>query len=354
MPMQIETVLGDAPLAALPALARHAEALGFDGIAQPELRHDPFVALALAAPATTRVQLATSVAIAFPRSPMVVAYQARDLQDLSGGRFVLGLGTQVKGHIERRFSTVWDAPGPRLREYAQALRAIWRTWQTGEPLDFQGRYYAFTLMTPEFSPGPSAYPPIPIEIAAVNPYNARLAGELCDGLRVHPMTTPAYLRDVLWPAVRQGAARAGRDLRTFRMVGGGFIATGADEAAVQAAREEARYRIAFYASTRTYLPVLEHHGWADLNPRLRRLIAEQRWDALASVIPDDVLDAFCVSGTYDTIATRVRERLEGLVDVVMVALPPDPARPDDRYLAALAALKAIAPAASRHGAGGSS
>lgn len=343
--MKIETVLPDARLTAIPRLARQAEAFGFDGIAQPELRHDPFVALTLAAPATERVLLATSVAIAFPRSPMVMAYQARDLQDLTGGRFVLGLGTQVKGHIERRFSTVWDSPGPRLREYIESLRAIWDTWQTGAPLNFHGKFYAFSLMTPEFSPGPSAYPPPPVQIAAVNPYNARLAGELCDGLRVHPMTTPEYLRDVLWPAVRKGAARSGRDLGDFAMIGGGFIATGPDEATVQAAREEARYRIAFYGSTRTYLPVLEHHGFEALNPAARRLIAENRWGDLGSIVSDEVLDAFCVSGTYDQIAARVRDRLEGLVDWISIGLPDDPDRPDDRYLAALEDLRQIRPAA---------
>ncbi len=347
--MKIETIIPDSAFEQIPALARRLEELGFDGLAQPELKHDPFVALALAAPVTQRLTLATSVAIAFPRSPMVVAYQAHDLQRLSRGRFVLGLGTQVKGHIERRFSTTWDSPGPRLREYVLALRAIWKTWQTGEPLDFQGRFYRFSLMTPEFDPGPIPYHPIPIEIAAVNAYNARLAGEIGDGLRVHPMTTPEYLRDVLWPLVREGAARSGRDLHGFRMVGGGFIATGAGESEVRTAREQARYRIAFYASTRTYLPVLEHHGWAELNPKLRRLIAENRWDQLASVIPDEVLDAFCISGTYDTIAKRVRERLEGLVDVLHVAPPADPLRPDERYLAAIAELKSITPASAMHG-----
>lgn len=344
--MKIETLIPDGAFEQIPALARQLEEIGFDGLGQPELKHDPFVTLALAASTTERLSLATSVAIAFPRSPMVIAYQARDLQRISRGRFVLGLGTQVKGHIERRFSIVWDSPGPRLRDYVLALRAIWDAWQNGTPLNYEGRFYRFSLMTPEFDPGPLPYPPIPIQIAAVNPYNARLAGELCDGLRVHPMTTPGYLRDVLWPQVREGAARSGRDLRDFRMVGGGFIATGADEAEVQAAREHARYRIAFYASTRTYLPVLEHHGWGDLNPRLRRLIAEGRWADLAGVIPDEVLDEFCASGTYDTIAARVRQRLEGLVDVLQLDPPTDPERPDDRLLAALTALKEITPAAA--------
>lgn len=346
--MRIETGIPDSAFQQVAAWASQIEALGFDGIAAPELKHDPILTMALAAPATERVSLATSVSIAFPRSPMVLAYQAHDLQLLSGGRFSLGLGTQVKGHIERRFSTEWGSPGPRLRDYISALRAIWDTWQHGTPLNYQGTFYNFTLMTPEFSPEPLPFPPARIEIAAVNAYNARLAGELCDGLRVHPMTTPEYLRDVLWSHVREGAARSGRDLRTFRMIGGGFIATGPDEAAVQAARESARYRIAFYASTRSYLPMLEHHGWQELNPKLRRLIAANRWDDLATVIPDDILDGFCISGTYEEIAGRVRARVEGLVDSLMFALPNDPWKPDDRYLAALAGLKQIKTAADMH------
>lgn len=339
--MLIEAGLPDSSFERIPELARQIEALGFDGIGQAELKHDPLLALTLAAPATSRAWLATTVAIAFPRSPMVIAYQAHDLQALSHGRFVLGLGTQVKGHIERRFSTEWVSPGPRLREYVQSLRAIWDCWQQGTPLNFQGKFYSFTLMTPEFSPAPHPYPAPEIQVAAVNPYNARLAGELCDGLRVHPMTTPEYLRDVLWPNVRKGAARSGRSLERFKMIGGGFIATGASEEEIQKAREDARYRIAFYASTRTYLPVLEHHGWEELNPALRRLIAESRWDDLATVIPDEVLDGFCLAGDYDTIAAKIEQRLAGLVDCLGLPLPPDPAAPSDAYRAMLSRVRAI-------------
>ena len=343
--MQIETGIPDLPFDQIPALAARIEELGFDGIAKSELRHDPFLSLALATTTTRRAWLATSVAIAFPRSPMIVAYESRDLQEMSGGRFVLGLGTQVKGHNERRFSTPWDSPGPRLKEYVRSLRAIWDTWQNGTPLNFQGKFYTFTLMTPEFSPGPMPYPPPRVEVAAVNPYNARLAGELCDGLRVHGFATPEYIRDVLWPAVREGAQRSGRDLAGFAMVGGGFIATGANEHEVRQAREEVRYRIAFYASTRTYLPVLEHHGWEAINPALRELIAANAWDRLATVVPDEVVDGFCVAGTYDTIVPAVRARYEGLVDVLSIGLPEDPWAPPPAYLTMLEGLRAIRPAA---------
>jgi probable F420-dependent oxidoreductase len=301
--------------------------------------------MTLAASGTQRIRLATSVAIAFPRSPMIVAYISRNLQDLSKGRFVLGLGTQVKGHIERRFSTEWGSPGPRLREYVEALRAIWRTWETGEPLQYQGKFYSLTLMTPEFSPPAPEFGPIPVHIAAVNSYNIQLAGEICDGLRVHSFATPAYVRDTIRPNVENGAQKSGRDLAAFEMSAGGFIATGESEEEIVAARESARYRIAFYGSTRTYLPVLEHHGWGPLNEDLRSLIAQSRWKDLGTVIPDDVLDAFCVTGTYDEIADRFTEAWGGLADSVTVAMPDTPLEPGGRreadYLAMLQRMRSV-------------
>jgi len=339
--MRTETALPDVAWAEIGAQAVAAERLGFDSLAQPEIRRDPFLPLVLAGMATERISLATSVAIAFPRSPMVVAQSAWNLHELSGGRFVLGLGTQVKGHIERRFSTVWDSPGPRLRDYILAVRAAWETWQHGTPLNHRGPFYSLTLMTPDFSPAPLPTPPPRVQIAAVNSYNIELAGELCDGLRIHPFSTPAYTREVIWPHVRAGAAKSGRSLDTFEMIGGGFIATGDTEEAVQAAREQARYRIAFYASTRTYLPVLAHHGWEELNPALRDLIAEGRWKDLATVVPDDVLDTFYVSGTYDVIAAGLQARFAGLVDSISFAMPEVPDAPDADYRGALDAIRAI-------------
>ncbi|MHB8645109.1 MAG: TIGR03617 family F420-dependent LLM class oxidoreductase [Thermomicrobiales bacterium] len=339
--MRLEAHLPDIPWREIPAYARTIETLGFDSIAQAELRRDPFLPLTLASTTTERARLVTSVAIAFPRSPMANAYTAWNLQEMSNGRFVLGLGTQVKGHIERRFSTVWGSPGPRLRDYLLGLRAVWETWQHGTPLNFKGEFYAMDLMTPEFSPAPLAVPPPGIQIAAVNTYNIQLAGELCDGLRIHPFSTPSYTREVIWPNVEIGAKKSGRSLSTFEMVGGGFIATGATEEDVRTAREQARYRIAFYASTRTYLPVLEHHGWEAMNGELRRLIAQQRWSDLATVVPDAVLDEFCVSGTYDTIISGIKARSEGWVDCVGFPLPADPAAPSDDYLRALDGLRQI-------------
>jgi probable F420-dependent oxidoreductase len=320
--MLVETSARNVPLADLPGIAKQVEEIGFDSFTQPEIKQDPFVTLALAATTTSKVKLPTSVAIVFPRSPMIVAYAARNVSDLSQGRFELGIGTQVKGHIQRRFSTIWDSPGPRLREYALAVRAIWDSWQNGTPLDFQGDFYSFTLMTPEFDLGPSDYYPIPIHLAAVNKYNIRFAGEYCNGLRVHSFTTPEYTRDVIWPNVKEGAKRSGRSLDSFEMIGGGgFIATGATEADVEKSREGVRHRIGHYASTRTYLPVLEHHGWEDVNPKLREYIAENRWSELSSLVSDDMLETFCVSGTYDQIVSRIRQRCEGLIDRINFPLP---------------------------------
>lgn len=337
--MFIDSTLGDVPWPAISRTAQAIERLGFDGIGTPELKRDPFLPLVLAADGTKRVELTTSVAIAFPRSPTVVAYMARNLCDLSGGRFVVGLGTQVKGHIERRFTTEWVSPGPRLREYVQAMRAVWHTWDTGEPLKFQGTFYNLSLMTPEFSPPPSEFGPIKVQIAAVNEYNIRLAGEICDGLRVHPFATPEYTRDVIWPNVKRGAHKAGRSLDDFVLNGTGFIATGPTEEAVEKAREDARYRISFYASTRTYLPVLEHHGWSDLNPKLRELVAQNRWSDLSSIVSDEVLDAFCISGTYREIGALVDSRLGGLVDTIGFPLPDDLQHPSDDYLGALEQIR---------------
>ncbi len=344
--MRLEATLGDVPWSDIGSTSAKIEELGFDGIAAPELKRDPFLPLVLAATSTMRVKLATSVAIAFPRSPTIVAYMSRNLQDMSNGRFAIGLGTQVKGHIERRFSTEWGSPGPRLREYILAMRAIWNTWDTGEPLRYQGKFYNLSLMTPEFSPPASEFGPINVQIAAVNEYNIRLSGEICDGLRVHPFSTPSYTREVIWPNVEHGARRAGRSLDAFDLIGTGFIATGPDDERVAEARENARYRIAFYASTRTYLPVLEHHGWGDLNPKLRELVAQNKWDDLPTVVPDDVLDEFCISGTYEDIGRLIGDRIGGLVDTIGFPLPENLDRPSDRYMSAIEQIRQV-PGAKR-------
>ena len=318
--MKVTYHLNSSDLAAVPSEAAWAEAMGYDGVATSETAHDPFLPLALAATATSRVTLDTQVAIAFPRSPMVLAYTARDLQDLSGGRFRLGLGTQVKGHIERRYSTDWISPGPRLREYIQSLRTIWDSWESGDRLSFAGDFYRFSLMTPFFSPGPGEFPQPKIFNAAVNAYNCRVAGEVSDGLALHTFTSAKYARDVVRPNVAAGAAMAGRQTSDVIISGGGFIITGPNRKAMEEAIREARQRIAFYASTRTYLPVLECHGFHEIGPRLHQMSLEGKWEEMGDLITDDILGAFAVIGDYDEIAPRVLERYGGLVQEVGLSI----------------------------------
>ena len=345
--MRVETGLYSCPMSRVAALAQQAEALGYDGLTCSEVRHEPFVVASVAAAATSRIQISTSIAIAFPRSPMVVAEATHNLQELSGGRFTLGLGTQVRGHVTRRFSSVWDSPGPRLREYVESLRAIWACFN-GAPLKYEGQFYQFTLMTPEFNFGPTPHP-LRIDLAAINRYNVETTALAANGLRLHGFNTAEYLRDTIWPIVHETVERAGRPLSEFEMIGGGFIASGTDEEAVMAAREQMRRRVAFYGSTRAYEPVLAHHGWQDLAPALRRLIAQGRWDELHTLVSDEVLDRFCMAGTYDTIADRVRERLGGLTDRVSLPMPED-GPVDDGLGRAIEALRKIPTAQEQMGA----
>ena len=318
--MKVIYHLNSQDVRAVPSEAAWAEAMGYDGVSANETSHDPFLALTLAATATSRVSLETHVAIAFPRSPMVVAYTSRDLQDLSGGRFRLGLGTQVKGHIERRFSTVWESPGPKLREYIQALRNIWTAWDEGKRLDYAGNYYQFSLMTPFFSPGPGSHPQPPIFNAAVNAYNCRVAGEVSNGLVLHTFTSAEYVRQVVRPSIAAGATRAGRDAEDVTITGGGFIVTGPNKAALKEADREARQRIAFYASTRTYFPVLECHGFQEIGQRLHQMSLDGKWEEMGDLVSDEMLNAFAVIGEYDEIAPKLLERYGGLVDEVGLTL----------------------------------
>ena len=312
--MRVTHRLASQALASIPAEAAWAEAIGYDAISKNETAHDSFIPLTLAATSTTQAMLQTSVAIAFPRSPMITAYTARDLQDLSQGRFRLGLGTQVKGHIERRFSTSWESPGPRLREYVQALKAIWKAWDTGERLNFEGDHYRHTLMTPFFSPGPSEFPAPPVFTAAVNAYNCQVAGEVADGLMLHSLTSAEYVRDVVRPALARGTERAGRDDAGITVSGGGFLITGPNRASLRAAQAEVRRRIAFYSSTRTYHSVLEPHGFEEIGQRLHEMSLRGEWAEMGELVSDEMLDAFAVSAEYDEIAGAFAERYGGLVD----------------------------------------
>ncbi len=302
--------------------ARDAEEKGYDGVLTFEVGHDPFLPMVLAAEATERVTIGSAVAIAFPRSPMSVAQLAWDIQTFSRGRLLLGLGTQVKGHNERRYSTPWPSPpGPRLREYILTLRAIWDSWQNGSRPDFKGKYYTYTLMTPFFNPGPIEHPHIPIHISAVNPYMCRLVGELCDGVRLHTFCTPKYLQEVVIPNIQEGAKKTGRSWKDIDISGGGFIVTGEKQEDVERQISGTRSQIAFYASTRTYKGVLDIHGWGETCLRLNRMVAEGKWAQIGKEITDEMLEQFCVIGTYDEIAGKIQERWGGIVNRVAFNIP---------------------------------
>ena len=307
-------------LKGIPEEARWAEGMGYDGLCTEETGHDPLLPLALAATSTSRVTLEPRVAIAFPRSPMVFAYAAMDLQNLSSGRFRLGLGTQVKGHIERRFSTEWTSPGPRIREYVQSLHAIWDAWQNGTRLSFHGEHYNFSLMTPFFSPGPSEQPRPPVFISAVNAYNCRVAGEVCDGLSLHPLMSPEFLKQRILPPIADGASRAGRDAKAVNLTGSGFIITGPNRAVIEERKYAVRRQIAFYSSTRTYTTVLETHGFEDVGVRLHEMSLKGQWEEMTGLITDDILDKFAVAVEYDQVAPAVKERYGSLLDELVFGM----------------------------------
>ena len=318
--MRISTPLRAGDWCDIADAARTVEAIGFDQVHANEIRHDPFSMLVPATLATDRIGLATSVAIAFPRSPMIVANLGWDLNHNSGGRFVLGLGSQVKGHNERRFSVPWTPPAPRMSEYVRALRAIWRCWEKGEPLNFEGKHYTFTLMTPEFSPEPNGLPMIPITIAAVGPAMLRLAGRHCDGVRLHRFCTRDYIEKAVMPEIEKGFAQSGRRRENFEVCGGGFVATGPDDEAVRAAVERVRYRIGFYGSTPAYRPVLDLHGLGDLGMRLNAKVKNREWNSLAGDVPDEVLHLFTAVGTYEALPEKIAERFGGLSDSITVEI----------------------------------
>ena len=299
------------PLAAREA-AEYAERLGFDGFFTAETSHDPFFALLVAADASERLDLGTSIAVAFPRSPMVTAMASWDLAQASGGRFILGLGTQVRAHITRRFSTEWFSPGPRLRDYVLSLRAIWEAWQNQTPLAYEGEFYEFSLMTPFFDPGPIDHPDIPVAIAGVGPYLSRLAGELCDGFHVHPFHTPAYLDQVVLPAMREGAESAGRSLDDCVRMSTVFVVTGSNDSEIEQSMPAVKQQIAFYASTPSYRPVLEASGW-DFGPELTAMSKRGRWEEMADIITDDVVAEVGVVATVDRLGSAIRERYDGRV-----------------------------------------
>jgi probable F420-dependent oxidoreductase len=314
--MRIFTTLPQQRLGDVAAATQAIEADGYDGAIATENKHDPFLALAIAATVTRRIELHTGVAIAFARSPMAVAQTGWDLAGASGGRFVVGLGSQVRAHNERRFSVPWSPPAPRMREYVQALRAIWRCWRTGEKLAYEGEHYCFTLMTPNFTPEPIAAPPPAVMIAAVGPAMLRVAGEECDGVKLHGFCTRRYLDQEVVPRLAAGLAKAGRQRENFEISGGGFLATGPDDATVARMFEWVRQRVAFYGSTPAYYPVLAVHQLEDLGLKLNALVRQGKWNDIAREVPDDVVHLFAAVGRWDEIAAAIDRRFGGVVDAV--------------------------------------
>ena len=305
--MKVDYYYPHAPSPAAADAAVEAHRLGHTGFFTAETQHDPFLSVVSAAASGADLEYGTAIALAFPRSPMVTAMIAWDLARLTGGRFLLGLGTQVKAHITRRFSTEWDSPGPRLRDYISALRAIWDTWQNSTPLRYEGEFYKLTLMTPFFDPGPIPHPEVPVYIAGVNEYLSALAGELCQGFHIHPFHTVEYLDAFVLPNIEKGARRSDRTLEDIERVTTIFVMTGESDSEVEQSMAAVRQQVAFYASTPSYRPVLESSGW-DFGEKLHSMSRRGEWDKMAAEVPDDAVLSVGVAATVDELPDAIKAR----------------------------------------------
>jgi probable F420-dependent oxidoreductase len=321
--MQFDAILAPIPLKEVPHIAQAAERIGFQCLWVSETQHDPFLPGGLIAEHSHKMKLGTSVAIAFARSPATLAYTSWDLAQFSGGRFMLGLGTQVKAHIQRRFGMPWpESPKNKLREQIAAIRGFWRSWQTGEPLRFQGEYYRLTLMTPFFNPGPIEHPEIPIYIAGVNKGMASLAGEIGDGFQVHPLHTRRYLEEIILPAIENGTHKSDRNLRDITISVQAFVATNPEEKALT------RAQISFYASTPSYLSVMALHGWGPQAEQLSKLASRGQWQEMPALIDDSMLETFAVVAPQHELAAALHERYDNLADRLNLYLPFTPGERD--------------------------
>ena len=312
--MKVDTGIMAGALDEIAVRARELEDLGYDGLITAETGSDPFLPLVIAAEHTERIELGTGIAVAFARTPMLTAYTANDLQRHSKGRFFLGLGSQIKPHIERRFSMPWSHPAARMREYILAMRAIWASWSDGSKLDFRGDFYTHTLMTPFFSPGPNPYGPPKVFLAAVGALMTEVGGEVADGVIIHGFTTERYVKEVTLPAIERGLKKAGRSRADFEISGPLFVVTGTTEEEFATAKQAVQQQVAFYGSTPAYRPVLDLHGWGELQPELNRLSKQGEWVKMGELIDDDVLNAFAVVAEPADIGPELIRRYAGVVD----------------------------------------
>jgi probable F420-dependent oxidoreductase len=301
--------------------AKEAEDFGYDGIWVPETSRDPFLPLLLATEHTERLEIGTSIAVAFARSPMTLANTAYDLTQYSKGRFILGLGSQIKPHITKRFSMEWSKPAARMREMVLAMHAIWDSWMTGAKLDFHGDFYTHTLMTPFFNPGPHEYGHPRVFLAGVGPLMTQVAGEVCDGFFCHGFTTEKYLREVTLPALEEGRKKADKTLDGFEICGPSFVVTGNTEEELEAAKVGTRRQIAFYGSTPAYRPVLECHGWGDLQTDLNRMSKEGKWEEMGTLIDDEILSTFAVVGEPESIGPELQRRYGDVISRISFYAP---------------------------------
>jgi probable F420-dependent oxidoreductase len=326
--MKFDATLPPTGLRNVPAIATAAEEIGFDALWTQETQHDPFLPGALIAEHTTRLQFGTGIAVSFARSPANLAYTAWDLAAQSGGRFLLGLGTQVKAHIERRFGQSWpDSPVKKLREQIEVIRAFWDSWQNGSKLNYRGEYYKITLLSPFFNPGAIEHPDIPIYIAGVNTGLARLAGEICEGFHAHPFHSIPYMKEVILPAIEEGAEKAGRKREDVSVAMTAFVATSPEE------MNFARAQISFYASTPSYRPVMDLHGWAGVAEKLSAHAAKGEWMEMPMLITDEMLSEFCLVTEEGKLADELKERYEGIADRLSVYTPFVPGEKDEWWRA---------------------
>jgi probable F420-dependent oxidoreductase len=317
-PLDVRTIAG---------AAAQVEALGYDALVVEETKDDPYQMLALASTTTSTLGLGTSVAMAFPRSPTITAMSAWTMQKVSDGRFVLGLGSQVRGHIRRRYGMEWSSPAPWMRDYIKAMRAVWTCWQDRTPLAYEGEHYNLSLMVPLFDPGPIEYPDIPIHLAAINPNMCAVAGEVADGVRLHPVCSPKYITEAMIPALEKGALRANRESAEVEWCMKPLVATAPDEATLDIVSNTVRARVGFYLSTPAYRAAFDVHGWTDLAEQATVLSKEQRWEEIPPLVHDEMFHTIATVGTYDTIGGQLVDRYSSLIDRIEFSVPVN--NPDD-------------------------